>query len=203
MDEPLTRADRRAATAARILEAAQAEFGTHGMDGATIRGIARRAGVDPSLVLQHYGSKHGLFALAVRPAPHLTEAEVPEHLAEVLDLRLRELPPATRALLRSMLTSPEAAAVMRNYLQERVGNLARASDRDDSELRAAVLVSSILGMTIARHFLGLDALNGLDQDRIAAMVDPWFAALTQSPLPPRETNPAPGQNSWPGSSNQI
>jgi AcrR family transcriptional regulator len=31
---------------------------------ATVRGIALRAGVDPSLVIQHYGSKHDLFAIA-------------------------------------------------------------------------------------------------------------------------------------------
>lgn len=178
MAEPTTRDARRAATAARILEAAQAEFGAHGVEGATVRGIARRAGVDPSLVLQHYGSKQGLFALAVRPAPDLTGAEVPVHLAEVLDIRLRELPPATRALLRSMLTSPDAAAVMRDYLQERVEHLARASSRDDAELRAAVLVSSILGMTLAHHFLGLAAFDDLDGDRLAALVEPWFAALT-------------------------
>ena len=177
MGEGMSRPERRAATAARILEAAQAEFGAHGLEGATVRGIARRAGVDPSLVLQHYGSKRGLFALAVRPAPDLTESEVPAHLAEVLDVRLRELPPATRALIRSMLTSPEAAAVMGGYLQERVAHLAGTSGRDDAELRAAVLVSSILGLTIARHFIGLAALEDLDAERIAEVLEPWFAAL--------------------------
>src|ERR1700712_4352994 len=163
-----SRAERRAATAARILAAAQEEFGARGVDGTTVRGIARRAGVDPSLVLQHYGSKQGLFELAVRPAPDLTAHEVPAHLAEVLGVRLQDLPPATRALMRSILTSPEAAAVMRDYLQERVENLAGASEREDAELRAAVLVSSILGLTIARHFVGISALDDLDGDRIAA-----------------------------------
>lgn len=177
MTEPLTRPQRRAATAARILEAAQAEFGERGVEGATIRGIARRAGVDPSLVLQHYGSKEGLFRLAVRPAPDLTPDEVPEHLAEVLETRMRELPAATRALVRSMLTSPEAAAVMRDYLGERVHNLARASSHDDAELRAALMVSSILGVTIARHFLELPALRDVDESRLAAIVEPWYAAL--------------------------
>jgi AcrR family transcriptional regulator len=176
-DAAPTRAERRAATAARILEAAQIEFGLHGADGATVRSIARRAGVDPSLVLQHYGSKQGLFTLAVRPAEHLSRADAPEHLAEVLGIRLRELPPETRALMRSMLTSPEAAAVMRTYLQDRVEALATASGAEDAELRAAVLVSTILGLTIARHFVGLAALEDLDEDRIAAVVEPWLASL--------------------------
>ncbi|WP_314148945.1 TetR family transcriptional regulator [uncultured Leifsonia sp.] len=179
METPPTRAERRAATAAKILDAAQEEFAEQGLEGGTIRGIARRAGVDPSLVLQHYGSKQKLFALAVQPAPELERQDVPAHLAEVLDVRLRELPAHTRALLRSMLTSPEAAAVMRDYLQERVDVLARAGGGDeDARTRAAVLVSSILGMTIARHFLGLADLERLDADVIARVVEPWFDSLS-------------------------
>lgn len=174
MQSGRSRAERREATAARILEAAQAEFGARGEAAATIRGIAKRAGVDPSLVLQHYGSKQALFALAVRPAADLTTTDVPAHVAEVLNLRLRELPPATRALMRSMLTSPEAAAVMRDYLRERSKNLAEALEGPDSELRAAVLVASILGVTIARHFLELPALVDPDEGRIADIVDAWL-----------------------------
>ena len=181
MDSNLTRAQRRAATAERILAAAQAEFGELGIDGATVRGIANRAGVDPSLVLQHYGSKQGLFTLAVRPAADLTAEDVPSHLGEVLGIRLRELPPATRALMRSMLTSPQAAAVMREYLEERVGNLARTSEQHDAALRATLLVSSILGVTIARHFLELETLTEADHQQIAAIAEPWFSALLSRP----------------------
>ena len=180
MDEPTTRAQRRAATAAKILEAARAEFGEHGSKAATIRSIARRAGVDPSLVLQHYGSKEGLFALAVRPAPDLTADEVPQHLADVLDVRLRELDPATRALMRSMLTSPEAAAVMRAYLQDRIDDLAGAGSGEQAQLRAAIVVTSILGLTLARHLLDLPVLQQ-QGDRIPAITAPWFADLLGRP----------------------
>lgn len=171
------RADRRAATAARILEAAQIEFGAHGEGGATIRGIAQRAGVDPSLVLQHYGSKQALFSLAVRPAPDLSPEGLPAHVAEVLSIRLREIPPEMRALMRSMLTSSEAAAVMRDYLKDRTENLARAMTGEDAELRAAVLVASILGVTIARHFLDFRLLADIDDDRVAVLVETWLAPL--------------------------
>ena len=57
MSEPTSRAAKRAATAQRILDAARAEFGERGLEAATIRRIAQRANVDPSLVMQHYGSK--------------------------------------------------------------------------------------------------------------------------------------------------
>lgn len=177
METSSVRAERRAVTAARILEAARAEFGERGEGQATVRGIARRAGVDPSLVLQHYGSKQALFSLAVRPATDLAPDEVPAHLAEVLAARLHDLPPATRALMRSMLTSPEAAAVMRDYLQERTENLARTMGGEDAELRAAIIVSSILGVTIARHFLELPPLVEVDDGRSARVLDDWLATL--------------------------
>lgn len=171
------RAERRAATAARILAAAQQEFGERGIDGATVRGIARRAGVDPSLVLQHYGTKQALFNLAVHPAQELSAHEVPEHLAAVVGSRLSELNPETRALMRSMLTSPAAASVMSDYLRDRVANLARTIPSEDAQVRAAAIVTSILGMTIARHFLDLEELA---DDRVESLVDPWLASLADA-----------------------
>lgn len=47
---------------ARILDAAEHEFGEHGYDGATIRAIATRAGVDSALVHHYFGAKADLFA---------------------------------------------------------------------------------------------------------------------------------------------
>jgi AcrR family transcriptional regulator len=176
MGEPTTRAAKRAATAQRILEAAQAEFGERGLERATVRSIAQRAGVDPSLVIQHYGSKSDLFAIATRLPGESTPDDVAGHLFDVLDVRLGELPPETRALVRSMLTAPEATEAMRDFLNERVTNLARASSGEDAELRAALTVSSILGLTIARHFLTLDALASISESQIEKTLRPWLTA---------------------------
>ena len=172
MSEPKSRAAKRAATAQRILDAARAEFGEHGFEAATIRRIAHRANVDPSLVMQHYGTKAALFAIAVQ----LREAgpgEIETHLHDVLDVRLAALPPETKALVRSMLTAPEAAASMSAFLNERVANLSRAMGGDDADLRAALIVSSILGLTIARHFLKLDAFTSSSDADIARVARPW------------------------------
>ncbi|MEK2476717.1 TetR/AcrR family transcriptional regulator [Streptomyces noursei] len=186
MDEPTTRAAKRAATAQRILEAAQVEFGERGLEGTTVRAIAQRAGVDPSLVIQHYGCKNDLFALAARLDRESTDDDVAAHLFEVLDVRLGELPPETRALVRSMLTAPEATRAMKNFLDERVVNLARSSDDGDAELRAALTVSSILGLTIARHFLELDALADISEPQIETVLRPWLTAALgdDTALPP-------------------
>lgn len=196
MNEQRSRADQRAETSARIVAAAQEEFAAGGWAKATIRGIARRAGVDPALVMQRYGSKEKLFAAAILPAVALDDADTTGHLAEVLETRMRALSPATEALLRSAPTAPEAADALREYLYERADGLVRAWRDDaegpenaDDELRAAMIVSSILGMTIARHLLGLDALARLDRDAVDRIAAPWFAALTP---PDAVTTPASG-----------
>lgn len=62
-----------------ILDAAQAVFSARGMEGATIRAIARRAGCDPALIYYHYDNKEALFlALLDRRIPPLaaTMAEI-------------------------------------------------------------------------------------------------------------------------------
>lgn len=45
---------------ARIRDAALEQFAEHGFKAATIRGIARAAGVSPGLVQHHFGSKEGV-----------------------------------------------------------------------------------------------------------------------------------------------
>jgi AcrR family transcriptional regulator len=170
-----TRDAKRAETAQRILEAAQHEFALHGFEGATIRSIADRAGVHASLVMQHYGSKAALFASAVR-LPANDHEGTSEHLFDVLDLRMSGLPPETRALVRSMLTVPEAEASMRQFLDERVDNLTESFEGDDAELRALLAVSSILGLTIARHFLKLEAFERVSRESLVSAANDWVSA---------------------------
>lgn len=174
------RAARRAESARRILAAARMEFAVHGFDGATIRGIAARAGVDPSLVMQHHGSKAALFSSAIQ-WDDPTDGDVDAHLREVVDKWLAGLPPETDALVRSMLTVPAATEAMREHLDDRVANLARALGGEDAELRAALIVSSILGLTVARHFLHLHAFDGATDEDIARVARPWVSTGVEPP----------------------
>ena len=52
-------------TRGEILTAARAEFGDRAYDGASIRAIAARAGVDPALVHHYFGTKEQLFLEAM------------------------------------------------------------------------------------------------------------------------------------------
>lgn len=49
------------ATKRRLLEAAQTEFAAHGFQGARLRDIAKRAGVQPALIHHYFDDKEGLY----------------------------------------------------------------------------------------------------------------------------------------------
>lgn len=167
---------KRAKSARRILAAAQEEFAAKGFKDATIRSIADRAGVHASLVMQHYGSKSALFSYAIKRTDNASQT-VSDHLFNVLDARMTELPPETRALVRSMLTEPEAENFMRQFLAERVENLKKSFEGDCAELKGTLIVSSILGLTITRHFLNLPAYENIAHDKLVNVANAWFDAL--------------------------
>ena len=52
-------------TKSRILDASRTLFAQFGYEATTIRGIAEKAGIDPSMVIRYFGSKDALFALTV------------------------------------------------------------------------------------------------------------------------------------------
>jgi hypothetical protein len=91
-----------------------------------------------------------------------------------------------------MLTAPEAAEAMSAFLNERVTNLSRALGGEDAGLRAALIVSSILGLTIARHFLKLDVLTGASDADLARVARPW---VTTGVDPPEPHDPVPAEAS--------
>ena len=60
--------------AQRILDAAQEVFAQDGLDGASIRSVARKVGCDPALIYYHFENKEALFtALLERKFPLLLE----------------------------------------------------------------------------------------------------------------------------------
>lgn len=74
------------ATQAQILDAAESEFAKHGLSGARIGNIAKRAGITTAMIHYYFNNKEGLY-LAVLQRP---VREIQEILQQ---LKLRELPP--------------------------------------------------------------------------------------------------------------
>ncbi|GAA0361568.1 TetR family transcriptional regulator [Microbispora corallina] len=181
-ETPTSRAERRRRTEERILSAARTVFAERGFERATIRAIASMAEVDPALVMQYFGSKQELFDQAVRiPAiPPLNGAldELVEELLARVVIKIGPIPQASLAMMRSMLTHPEAAEGVRARLDEQVGQLGAAIPARDAELRAALMISTMLGVTIAHQLLDLTALRDVPADRLAKIVRPALVALT-------------------------
>ncbi|MER8088353.1 TetR/AcrR family transcriptional regulator [Streptomyces sp. NPDC058316] len=181
-----SRADRRRATEARILDSARELFAEKGFDRTTIRAVATAASVDPALVMQYFGSKRELFTQAAQALPVLptttdTDALVDQLLA-TLGLKLGGLPEGTLAMMRSMLTDPAAADHVRVTLDRQIDGVSAALPAgEDPELRAALFVTTLLGVTIGHQFLHLDALRGAPADHIAALLRPAFKALAAPP----------------------
>jgi AcrR family transcriptional regulator len=174
-------------TREHILAAARNQFGEHGYDGATIRGIAAEAGVNPALVHHFFGSKEQVFvaALELPIDPAVAIARVldgPRDTAGERILRLflglwRE--PATRtpflALVRSVSTNPRAAAMLRQFI-ERV-MLARVADAlGVPKLRLTALVSHVMGLAMVRYIVGVEPLASTDEEELIALVAPVIQA---------------------------
>ena len=79
-----------------------------------------------------------------------------------------------------MLTVPEASEAVRLHLDERIGNLAAGIGGPDAELRAAIAVSSILGLTLARHFLRLRAVSSATDDDLVRVASRALTAALEA-----------------------
>lgn len=187
MDTPhQSRADRRRATEARILDSARQLFAEKGFDRTTIRAVAAAARVDPALVMQYFGSKRELFSQAAQafPAPPTTtdtDALVDQLLA-TLGLKLGGLPEGTLAMMRSMLTDPAAADQVRVALGRQIDTIAAALPAaEDPELRAALVITTLLGVTIGHQLLDLAPLRDAPAHRIATLLHPAIKALAAPP----------------------
>lgn len=178
----LSRADRRKQTEQRILTAARHLFAEVGYERATIRAVAARSEVDPALVMQYFGRKEDLFRQAIHGAaddlPPIRPERLTEVLLDVLTLKLSEPPANALALLRSMLTHPEATEQVRIATDRQLRHIAAAIPAEDAQLRAALLLATSLGVTVARYLLALDPLREATPDQIADLLRPQFQALT-------------------------
>ncbi|MGH1564189.1 TetR/AcrR family transcriptional regulator [Mumia sp. DW29H23] len=179
-----SRADRRRATEERVLDAARALFAERGFEQTTVRAVAAAAQVDPSLVMQYFGSKRDLFSRAVRaPVESLPPDgpdDVVDRLVESLTLKLGGLPVSTAAMLRSMLTDPEAGDHAREMLGRQVESVAACiPESSDPDLRAALAVTAIVGVTLGHQLLSLPTLQDASVARIAEVFRPAVEALVQ------------------------
>lgn len=186
-----TREQRRRRTEAAILDAARELFAELGFERATIRGVAARAGVDPALVMQHFGSKESLFVASARwpvDRKRIAEAE----LGDLPYAALEELfttfeDPAARdaalALLRNCLTHEAARDVVRDeIICQTQASVAATIGGPDAELRAALLGATVVGTVLSRYVLQIPALAEASAEDLERVLLPVLRSLV-APAP--------------------
>jgi AcrR family transcriptional regulator len=115
------------ATKTRILEAATAEFGAHGLAGARVDRLAERAGANKQLIYAYFGSKESLFDATV--GLHI------ERLLDAVPFDAYHLPDYAAALFDFRVAHPELLRLVRWHTLERPGELARAEQTRGSTNR--------------------------------------------------------------------
>jgi AcrR family transcriptional regulator len=167
-----------------LLDAARVEFTERGFDGATVRTIAQRAGVDAAMVNHWFGGKDGLFVAAmeipVNPAeiiPRILDG-APEQLAErilrtFLSVWDTNGGGALAALMRSVASHEEAARMMREFVSRVViGRIVSAVAPDRPELRASLCGTQIAGLAMIRYVIRLEPLASADHNTVVAAIAP-------------------------------
>lgn len=168
-----------------IVAAATIEFTAKGYDSTSMRAIARRAGVDPSLVHHYFADKADLFAAAIRSPlrPDRLVASVLAGPRELIgDSIVRAIvtavdePRASQrvvALLRTALGQEFAAALLRQFIaREVLGRIATAIGGDDAELRASFAASQMVGLLVARYGVRIEPLASASIDEVVRSVGP-------------------------------
>jgi len=149
-----------------------AVFAERGVAGATIRGIAERAGVSPALVQHHFGTKDGLRDVCDAHVLDYLRGETKSGIGEgrigdtAFIARVYGSAPALmRYLARALVDgSPAAATVFdeivgltENYLVDRAG-------LSDAHTRAVVFTAMRLGVTVLHDHVA----RGLGEDPFAS-----------------------------------
>jgi AcrR family transcriptional regulator len=172
-------------TRARILVAATEEFGERGYEAASMRAIARRAGVDPALVHHYFADKQSLVAEVVevplRP-DRLVGAALDGPIEQLGERLVRAVliawdsagvRPAAVAALRSAIGQGPVARMLREFLRREIMHrIATRLDDDDAELRAELAASQLVGVIMVRYVLEFDPVASLPIEDLVARVGP-------------------------------
>ncbi len=188
-----------------ILAAARAAFADRGYTAASLRGIAREAGVDPALLHHYFDGKVDLYWQAVmaplasretaRPDPPTILADILAGPREELGrrwaaafLRVWDAPDGPehfRALVHGLTSSEEGLRMIREFLMQEVFlPLVRGLRVDHPELRAQLAATQLIGLGMGRYVGRLPELRELPADALAVAVGDSIQHHLFDPLPP-------------------
>jgi AcrR family transcriptional regulator len=173
-------------TKSALVEAAKEVFSEQGYEGATVRAIAKRAGVDPAMVNHWFGGKEGLFAKAVLQLPIDPETIVREvtngdisTVGERVVRRFLTVWDSTgggqfAALIRSVAAHEMAVTGLRDlfvfHIFKPVTEYVGATG--DPLLRANLVATQLIGLGMVRYVARFEPLENTDIETVVAAVGP-------------------------------
>lgn len=180
-----------------IVTAARDLFTEEGYDRTTIRAVAARAGVDPSMVIRYYGSKDGLFTAAVSIDLQLPDpvATGPEDLGATLAAHFVDIweghasSEKIMVLLRSSVTNAAATERIRAVFSEQVQELVRVAtdSAPDHALRAGLISTQLLGTALTRYILRFPPMAELSPETLVSILAPVLQHYLTGELEQRST----------------
>lgn len=170
-------------TRGQILAAARETFAEKGFDKATVRGIARRAEVDPALVHHYFASKEGMFVAAMELPINPDEVipallagpreEIGERLVRFV-LTMTSQPQARQpllALVRTAMTNERMATMIREFLTHAlIGRVAQALGIPP--IRMELAFSQLFGAVLARYVLRLEPIASVEVEELVGHLAP-------------------------------
>ncbi|WP_310740560.1 TetR family transcriptional regulator [Microbispora sp. H10885] len=170
-------------TRGEILAAARRVFAEKGFDKATIRGIAREAGVDPALLHHYFDNKEGMFVAAMElPADPSTvvpmllagpRKEIGERIVRFI-LTMTADPAARERVLgvmRTAMVNEQAVGMIREFFGTAIlGRVAEALGVPP--LRAEAAFAQMFGVVMIRYILGMEPMASADIEELVALLAP-------------------------------
>ncbi|MFI6795210.1 TetR/AcrR family transcriptional regulator [Streptosporangium canum] len=179
-------------TRGQILAAARETFSEKGFDKATIRGIARQAGVDPALVHHYFASKEGMFVAAMELPVNPDEViptimngpheEIGERLTRfVLTMTSEaEARQPVLALVRTAMTNDQVVSMVREFLTHAIVNRV-AEGLGIPPIRMEAAFAQLFGVVLMRYVVKLEPLASAGIEELVELLAPTVQRYLDGP----------------------
>jgi AcrR family transcriptional regulator len=160
-------------------------FAQKGFDGASVRGIAKVAGVDPALVYHYFGSKDDVLLASLdvpfdprEVIPALTRGgraglghRIAARFLSIWDEEANQ----TRlvVVVRASMSSPAAQDLLRSGLVAMILRpISEVIATPDAALRSQYVASQLFGLVMTRYVLRLEPLASAPADDVVSWIGP-------------------------------
>src|ERR1700691_4624454 len=190
-------------TKSEIVEAPTRVFAAKGYDGASLRAVAREAGVDPALVHHYFDGKAALFVAAM--ALPFDPRSVPVHDQAVWSESDLASNPGTMVItaflsmwdhaegtgssyascVAGMAASTSVADAMREFVAERVWDRSPVNEGENQERprqRRALVASQLMGLAFIRYILRVPPISTTTPEEIAGWAGPTLDRYMVGPI---------------------